>query len=197
MLLVRAVCTQCEGVPHMLFVAAHAKVGEYYKMLKDFCIKAFLPSHRKQAKDILSVNDLGDRKPSTLVKLYSPCLATSTQTSCCNMFLRSLPPYVQDALAGSDTTDLETLGNWMDDIMSSPYHQSQPFCNIPSLAQVEEDLDNSPVVHSLYRHDGCCHRFNRCPSTPATSMSSSNQLCFYHRCYRCSARCCQMPCSWV
>lgn len=58
------------------------------------------------------MNKLGNQKPSTLTNhLFTLLGDFSTDILIQHVFLHSLLAYVQDAIAGSDVTDLETLGD--------------------------------------------------------------------------------------
>lgn len=66
-------------------------------------------------------HELGDRKPRALVNyLLSTLGKFGPEILLQHVFLRALPAHVQDALAASDCTDLECLGNRADLIMAPP-----------------------------------------------------------------------------
>lgn len=78
-----------------------------------------------------------------------------------HVFLRCLPTYAQDAPANADITDLETLRDRADAIMSRPRCPDPQVCNVSAPDDPEDDMhsDDPPApVNRLSRRDGCRQR---------------------------------------
>lgn len=71
---------------------------------------------------VLADTELGDRRPSALVNYLLCTLGKyGPEILLQHVFLWALPTYMQDALAASECTDLESLGNRADAIMARPH----------------------------------------------------------------------------
>lgn len=96
---------------------------------------------------ILTLSELDDRKPSALVNYMLLTLGDfGKEVLLQQIFLKKLPAHIQDALASTDLTDLESLGDRVDQIMAHPCRQTPSICSISSPADLgpDEDLDDSP-----------------------------------------------------
>lgn len=52
---------------------------------------------------------------------------------------------MRDTLNGSDVTDMETLGDWADSVMSRPHCQSPPVCKVSAHEPDDDDRnEDSP-----------------------------------------------------
>lgn len=142
-------------------------------------VLTFSPSLWERAEHILAISDLGNRKPSALVNQILTWLSDHpAEILLQHVFLRALP-HVQDALAGCDFADLESLGDRADEIMAHPHRPASPICS----ASLMDDppMDYSPedapagLCH-LFKHDS--NRTNLPPAgaPPASSASSTRSL---------------------
>lgn len=128
--------------------AGKAPQGERYSTLKAFLIKTYSPSCWERADCILVATDLGNKKPSALANHLLTLLSDhSTDILLQHIFLRCQPTYIQDALVNTDVTNLDTLGDRADAIMSCPCCPGPLVCNVAAPDYLEGDLqqDDPPA----------------------------------------------------
>ncbi|KAM7294556.1 uncharacterized protein ISCGN_024062 [Ixodes scapularis] len=130
-----------------------AGVGFYFKCddgLKDALIQCTTASEQQ----LLTAEELGDRKPSQLRRMQQLLgdRADNLDNSLIReLFLQSLPNYVRIILTSSDTTYLEALARMADKIMEvgSPAlyatHQVLPTHQVPPLPNDMNSLRSSTV----------------------------------------------------
>lgn len=68
-----------------------------------------------------------------------------------HIFLHALPAYLQDALAATNCIDLETLGDWVDQVMACPHCQTLP----EELTDPLQDDLPSQIVSHVFHQDFC------------------------------------------
>lgn len=101
-----------------VLTVSSAQPGEKYTTLKKFLCKAFSLSRWECVERVLATNDLRDRKPSMLLNHLLYTLGNFGPKMLQHIFIWSLPSYIQDSLTRCDFTNLESLGDWADEIMS-------------------------------------------------------------------------------
>lgn len=118
-----------------------------------------------------------------------------------------LPNHVQDALASTDISDLESLGARADDIMVCPCHLAPPAFN--AVTQDHPSWCSEDHLYStLYSPEVCClfHRDNpqRCTANQWNSdqhpcqdnpSQGNERLCYYHKLFGLDTRRCKGPCA--
>mgnify|MGYP001554901302 CR=1 FL=1 len=91
---------------------------EKYRTLKDFLTQTFSLSEAERAERLLSMDELGDRKPSqlmsTIIHLYGPKPHNFLLK---HIFLRALPEKLRNALASCKEEDLRELAKEADRLM--------------------------------------------------------------------------------
>lgn len=122
------------------WVISTTKNDEKYVKFKVFLLKTSL-SRWELTECILSIFELSDRKPSALVN-YLPSTLSDYRPEILlqHVFLHALPSHVQHALASSDCTDLESLGELADQVMSHPHFQTLPIYTM----HPQDDFPESP-----------------------------------------------------
>ena len=189
-----------------------------YDKLKAELIKRTAASEQRKLRQLISGEELGDRKPTQLLRRMQQLLgdrAAETNSSFLReLFLQRLPSSVRMVLASTaDTMDLSTLADMADKVIEvatpsvasiSASHQPDP----AAFAQLQQEVSRlTDLVASLTRdrpppRRRSPSRVRRPSHSPAPQdqqqqeQSSTNTLCWYHRKFGEQARKCQSPCSW-
>ena len=192
-----------------------------YNTLKAELIKRTAASEQRNIQQLISGEELGDRKPTQLLRrmqqLLGDQLATAGETNnfLREHFLQRLPANVRMVLASTDQgMELHRLADMADKVMevatpSVAAITSTPPIDVPrtsdksDLKQLTEKVSRlASLVASMTSVDQPRHnrsrsvsRFHR-PHSPAPKESQDNSLCFYHQKFGEDARKCRQPCSW-
>lgn len=191
-----------------------------YEALKSRLFQVYEESEQRQVQRLLSEMELGDLKPSQLLRRMKSLAADNISDSALRiMWTNHLPQSVRAVLAVSDNiakhSDIHELAMMADKILE----QTQPLgavaavSSVPATAHVptsiEEKIDaltkeiaELKATRSNYQRR---RPFNRQRSR-SRSSSKHNQhrtsndqsaICFYHRKFGKEARRCTRPCSYV
>ena len=137
-----------------------------YQALKQHLLDAFDLSEEERARQLFSITDLGDLRPSVLADRIMLLNGNNPMHfSLRYIFLRALPPSARHVLSASKNTDLRQLGLEADRIVSAA----------DSVSSVNEEQEISAI------------------NKPRRSQ---RQLCYFHRTYGPRARRCSAPCDW-
>lgn len=193
-----------------------------YDVLKAELIRRTAASEQKKLQQLLGGEELGDRKPSQLLRrmqqLLGDKLGSSPDTTSLlrELFLQRLPANVRMVLASVDsTTDLLKVAEMADKILevaapttiatlstelpptppSLPHPVSSPSSDIQQLR--EEVARLTSLVQSMSsRHRSPRKSRRRSASPAAQSNNDQPTLCWYHHKFGEAARNCKAPCSW-
>ena len=187
-----------------------------YDTLKTELIKRTAASEQRKLQQLISGEDLGDRKPTQLLRRMQQLLgdhlgATADNNSFLKeLFLQRLPPNVRMVLASADdTTDLAKLADMADKVIEvaaptvSAVSRTNPDADIDKLrAEVTRlaDLVSSLTQHRPRigrRHSRASRTHTPAPSrSPSPTNSQRQALCWYHKKFGEAAKKCQEPCNW-
>ena len=192
----------------------HPPEEQAYDKLKEQLIKRTEASEQRRLQQLLTAEELGDRKPTQLLRRMQQLLGDSgpapDSAFIRQLFLQRLPPHVRMVLASSSANfTLAELAEMADRIVevatpASVAHVSQESPILDEVRQLTATLNNmvaalnaSPLATSRSR-DSSPHARSSRPSTPRQSRSSSpsSDFCWYHRRYGPDARKCRQPCSY-
>ena len=181
-----------------------------YNTLKAELIKRMAASEQRKLQQLISGEELGDRKPTQLLRRMQQLLGDKLGTSAdANTFLREpflqrLPPNVRMVLASTDTSmSLNKLADMADKVMevATPTVSAITDTRTDTLEvkQLREevarlaDLVASPTTRSRRRSTSRPRR----PQSPAPqNPPPEDSLCWYHAKYGEAAQKCKDPCSW-
>lgn len=196
-----------------------------YDVLKAELIKRTAASEQKKLQQLIGGEELGDRKPTQLLRRMQQLLgdklsSADTSSFLRELFLQRLPSNVRMVLASADSsTDLGKLAEMADKILEvaaptlatvSDPAPNPPFSDpVPNssneLQQLRDEVARlSTLVRSLTaqsrrrRSSGSANSRSSSPATGAshtTPASPSGALCWYHQKYGDQARHCRPPCS--
>ena len=181
-----------------------------YDTLKAELIKRTAASEQRKLQQLVSGEELGDRKPTQLFRRMQQLLGDKLGTSAdANSFLRELflqrlPPNVRMVLASTDASmDLSKLADMADKVMEvatptvsaitdtriDPSEIKQLREEVARLADLVTPLTTRSRLRSTSRP--------RRPHSPAPqNPPPADSLCWYHVKYGEAARKCKDPCSW-
>lgn len=197
-----------------------------YDHLKNALLKRTTGSDRSRLRQLLSAEELGDRRPSQLLRRMTQLLgdsATSGDGFLRELFLQRLPQNVQMVLAAASNLSTEELAGLADAVIEIAAPASLNATTIQAQA-----LDPSPRTQELSPHpssiEGLAQQVNhltqlvatlasrprspsprrfrrRSPSAPSRRSRSrspaANGVCWYHHRFGADARHCLRPCSWT
>lgn len=197
-----------------------------YDQLKAALLERTAASERTRIQQLLSAEELGDRRPSQLLRRMTQLLGTSATTMDTavlrELFLQRLPSQVQMVLATATAMDLTSLAALADKVMevATP---NLPVASISTPTQSTPPttpVTTAPTTAGPSEVDRLCARLEQliaattCPepsahrerqrhrsSTPnrrrrERSDSPGPRMCFYHRRFGANARRCLLPCTW-
>ena len=180
-------------------------------------IKRTAASEQRKLQQLISGEELGDRKPTQLLRrmqqLLGDKLSTSTDAVAFlrELFLQRLPANVRMVLASIDSTqDINKLADMADKIMEvsipavsavmSPAHPSEVKELREEVARLTDLVASLNTATGTYYSRRCSTSRLRRPQspapTPASGSPTQDSLCWYHRMFGEKAKNCQDPCSW-
>ena len=167
-----------------------------FDTLKEQLIKRTTASEQKRLQQLLNAEDLGDRKPSQVLRRMQQLLgdkATSIDRSFLReLFLQRLPANIRMVLASTpDTSTLEEVAQLADKIVevAAPTTVAAMHSNA-EVEQLRTEVSRlTDMVKSLTKSKTSRGR------SPSPHPQSSSTLCWYHERFGDNARKCRPPCS--
>lgn len=176
-----------------------------YDTLKAAVIKRTSVSEQRRLRQLLSEEELGDRKPSQLLRQMRQLLGTRTfdESLLRQLFLQRLPTHAQSILAASrPTLALEDVAELADQILdvqpashpiaaiSTPQRSTQDRLDrLEATVKRLEDRLSSLSLTRGSRDRSHSRSRDRSPDTPG-------DVCWYHRKFGAKASKCNSPCSF-
>ena len=181
-----------------------------YEQLKKELTNRTSLSEQRRLQQLLTSKELGDRKPSQLLRHIQQLLGdkanTMDATFLRELFLQRLPPNVRMVLTPSaGDLNLEQLAQLADRIMEASPTPTIAATNTtdPQVTELTRRLDELATQMSKAVNTFSRRRPGRSPSpaqrrrrqsTPADSTTEAEQFCWYHRIFGDAAKKCQPPC---
>ena len=185
-----------------------------YDILKAELIKRTAASEQRKLQQLISGEELGDRKPTQLLRRMQQLLgdhldvALDEHAFIKELFLQRLPANVRMVLATADaTTDLQKLADMADKIMEVSTPSSVSAVSAPindDVQRLREEVERlATLIASLTQHPSQPHlrncnyngRYSRSPSPHPLQQPIQHSLCWYHKRFDNKARKCQAPCA--
>lgn len=189
-----------------------------YEKLKEVILSRTECSEQSRIRQLLSGEELGDRRPSQLLHRMRQLLGSAADTQLPilrELFLQRLPQQVHMVLAGSEEVSLEPLAQLADRIIEhsspsiAPVYRAPPAASScstdDSISSLQAQVARlSEAVESLRSDFSRRRRTRRSPSRPrrrspsgrTDGQSSPSDICWYHQKYGENAFKCTRPCSW-
>ena len=184
-----------------------------YDSLKTELVKRTTASEQRKLQQLISGEELEDRKPTQLLRrmqqLLSDRLSASADAASFfrELFLQRPPANVRMVLASTDSTmDINKLADMADkviDISAPSVYAITSSAHSSDVKELHEEVARlTDLVASLttgpYHSRRCSTPRPRRSQSPAPTSASPAQdsLCWYHRRFGNKAKNCQDPCSW-
>ena len=188
-------------------IILHPPAENPYTTLKEQLIRRTTASEQRKLQQLLNTEELGDRKPTQLLRRMQQLLgeraSTTDSTFLRELFLQRLPSNVCMVLASTaDTTSLENLAELADRVVEVATPSVSSIRNPPpqssDVDQLRADVTRlQEELKSLSLQNQQRRTSTRRPPTPVSSRSTSpvtGTLCWYHLKYGEAARKCKAPC---
>ncbi|KAJ8713198.1 hypothetical protein PYW07_017468 [Mythimna separata] len=196
---------------------------DQYQAIKERLISAYEESDSRQFQKLLSDMELGDQKPTQLLRRMRNLATDKIPESTLRlMWTNHLPPHVRSVLAVSETfstkTALDELALLADKIMeqtaatevAAVHAPPPPAAPSTSLADTQYlineirklSLEIAELKTSRNYYNNNNYRRSRHPSRHRSTSRSRNRetspspFCYYHRRFKEQARRCTSPCSF-
>ncbi|XP_037520478.1 uncharacterized protein LOC119397110 [Rhipicephalus sanguineus] len=155
-----------------------------YRVLKETLIRRLTPSEPERLQQLLRENELGDRRPSQLLRhmqQLAGCTAGLDSRLVQELFLKRLPATVRIGVTASGETDVSKIAEMADRLMA---------VNTPAVATVLAEASPSPA---LLETRAAISRLadtvaalqslqaSGSQSTRRSATQQQRQLCWYHR----------------
>ena len=187
-----------------------------YDKLKTVLIGRTTTSEQRRLQQLLNSEELGDRKPSQLLRRMQQLLGvkatTIDQSFLRELFIQRLPPNVRMVLASTDKMTLTKLAELADKVVEATTLEftstaSQPTVSpisiLPEvkseLSQLWEEIDHlKKPFHSSYHGRSQSRSRGRPRSITPSRHPTATQptLCWYHQQFSEAAKKCRQPCSY-
>ena len=186
-----------------------------YDVLKAQLVKRTAASEQRKLQQLISGEELGDRKPTQLLRCMQKLLGnklgstTDTNSFLRELFLQRLPASIRMVLASADcSTTIDKLAEMADKVMEAAVPTapnvsavSHVTADHPELKQLREDvarlteLIQTLSIQSRPHYPRSTSRSRHCSVTP-TSQHHDSQLCWYHTKFGEAVQKCKKPRSW-
>lgn len=195
-------------------ILAAAPTSNQYDNLKAAILTRKTASERSRLQHLLNMEELGDQRPSQLLRRMRQLLGDATSDADTSLlrelFLQRLPNNMVVVLAAAEDMPLERLADLADRVAeySTPpvvaatsfqSRTSDPAAASPSqdiaarLSRLEKAIQDLQLPAS--RPSSSRRRSSSRRASPA-AVSPDSERCWYHRTFRAAARKCSQPCSW-
>lgn len=172
-----------------------------YTNLKTKLIERSTSSQQARLRQLLTAEELDDRKPSQLLRRMRQLVGTNTslisESLLKQLFVPRLPTHVQVILTANDSLSLDQMADMADKVMDVIGPQT-----VASVAATDEVSDLKKEINELKqllrgRSNDKQHANQRSRSkTPASRSPSRSDICWYHKKYAEKAQKCREPCNF-
>lgn len=195
-------------------ILAAPATSNQYDLLKAAILARKTPSERSRLQHLLNMEELGDQRPSQLLRRMRQLMGdvtTDADTSLLReLFLQRLPHSMVPILAAAEDMPLDQVANLADRVreysaptISATSRRSNRVASPPSrstennletrLSRLEQAIQDLQLSRRPRRISRPRARSRRSSSDPLTSNAS---FCWYHQTFGQEARKCSQPCSW-
>ncbi|XP_039749234.1 uncharacterized protein LOC120626021 [Pararge aegeria] len=196
-------------------IIVNPPVNNRYDKIKTELIKRLSASHEKKVKQLLTHEELGDRKPSQFLRHLQDLAGPSVPEDFIqSIWSNRLPHNIQTVLASQTTHSLEQLADLADRIqdLTSSGTIAAASCSPHASHQSDEIAELKKMVQQLtlkldeHTRASCCsagrsrsHERRRIPPRQRSRSNSSYKrypVCYYHNRFGAEARRCVKPCDF-
>lgn len=198
-----------DALPQVLDILTSPSDSDRYQRLKNRLIAVYEESEQQQFQKLINEMDLGDQKPSQLLRRMKSLAHSSDMSdkTIHNLWTSRLPTYVRAVLTVSKDQTLDNLAAIADQVMENHRVGEVAEVNTGSHQSVMTELISQ--IHKLTlevaelkgqerRGRNYNRNFNRSRSRSRTRITRGDPrwLCKYHLRYKNQARNCEEPCTW-
>ena len=195
-------------------VILHPPAERPYDRLKEALIQRTEASEQRRLQQLLTAEELGDRKPSQLLRHMQHLLGDSgpapDSAFVRQLFLQRLPPSVRMVLASSSADlSLQQLAEMADRILEVSHVPTVAPVTDPNVSEMRQltttltrlvaaldaTLSHSRESSDSHRQSRPSRSPSRPPSRQQSRSSSPSGVCWYHRRFGPNARKCRPPCT--
>ena len=168
-----------------------------YDKLKEQLIKRTAASEQRRLQQLFNAEELGDRKPSQLLRRMQQLLGDKANTTdgafMRELFLQRLPSNVRMVLASTpDTGNITDLAQLADKVMEVASPSVSGITTTTELEQLRQEVaELKAMLQTLQLAKRPPRR--RSPS-PAPPHRQAHDVCWYHAKFRDAAQKCKPPC---
>ena len=173
-----------------------------YQDLKNKLINEYSESEQRKIKKLLTELELGDKKPSVLLRQMRELAGTSVQDDFLkSMFLQRLPVNIRTVLASSsdNLNSLATMADKIIEINGAPTFVSNIDKTASDNASVRLTNLETQIAQLTTSIERLTHnrKFDRSRSRSRSRSSQANQLCWFHKNFKEKAKKCSAPCNFT
>lgn len=195
-----------ETLTHVSDIVLNPPISEKYKALSERLISEFEDSEHQKIKKLLTELQLGDERPSHLLRKMKQLSGTQlTDDFLQNLWMQRMPAHIQTVLSAS-SEKLDQLAIIADKV--AEVVQPSAIC---ATSRAGTSLERSDIttatlakqVEELTRQVAELSRERKVPKFRGRSSSRprngnySSSVCFYHNRFGDKARKCTKPCTYV
>lgn len=182
--------------------------SDKYKRLKDALILRFADSHEKQMRTLLHGIELGDKKPSQLLREMKALAGeNATEGLLRTLWLQRLPSRIQEMLLIFDGANLDKLAECADKLKEHPTSvdihavQTTPSSSEDAVQQILKQM--AALTAKVEKFTRRSHSRGRSQSRSSSRSRYSSKTrdankegqCYYHKRFGSQARKCSPPCN--
>ncbi|XP_045785198.1 uncharacterized protein LOC123880872 [Maniola jurtina] len=185
-------------------------IGQRYTRLKDELIRRLSMSEEERVRQLISDEELGDRKPSQFLRHLRSLAgsALSDENILRQLWMRRLPQQVQVVTASQLELPLDKLAELADRVVevTNPKQvsacataQSAPSTStLNTLMEKVEELTKQVAALSSHSHSRSRSHSRAKPFTRPTTTRDGTPVrpCWYHKRFASKATKCTKPCNW-
>lgn len=171
-------------------VLIHPPATEKYASLKKVLIKTFDKSQFEKDAELLTMNGLGDRRPTALMRKIQALNDDPTSLKRA-IFLTNLPSDIRSILLAQNLTDLDQLAEAADRVWESRASVVRELSSSAHSEAIESATTIDAISSTSKKSLG-----NRARK-PASKPVQDNAICFYHMRFGMEARKCHSNCKFA
>lgn len=194
-----------ETLSHVSDIILNPPATDKYKILSDRLINEFTDSEHQKIKKLLTELQLGDDKPSQLLRKMKELSGGQLQDEFLkNLWLQRLPTQIQTVLSVS-SEHLDKLAEIADKVAdvalpAMVYGATVMAPVAPAPSEIQELTKQIADLHVQIAHLSRSRNRSDFPHRPSSRSNSRRwrpNICYYHRRFRDNAHKCVQPCEYM
>lgn len=192
-------------IEHIWDIISNDAIKDKYTQSKERLLHTFKDSENKRMRTLLTGIELGDAKPSQLLrKMQALAGADISNTALKTLWLDKLPDYIKSVLVVSDE-DISKLAVMADKIMDISSckevytaHSSTDTTTQDRLSRLEQQIAALPAIIRRERSVSRSSNSSNSGRRRRRQYKQDGKFCYYHFRFgkRCQPEKCKKPCAW-